>query len=114
MKSYYPKISDNVTAIIDAGCEFKGRLAFEGVLRLGGTFEGDVYTNDVLIIEDTAFVRANIDADVVLISGKVVGDITARSRIEIHKPAMVKGNLSSPVVVIEEGVIFEGTTKMVE
>jgi cytoskeletal protein CcmA (bactofilin family) len=111
-KQYYTRISDSVSAIIDEGCDFKGKLSFEGVVRLGGDFEGQIFSNDVLIIEETAMVRANIESDVVVISGKVIGDVTARTRIEIFKPAMVKGNLTAPVISIEEGVIFDGMTRM--
>lgn len=111
-KEYYSRISEDISAIIEEGCEFKGKLAFEGIVRLGGVFEGDIFTNDVLIIESTASVKANIDADVVIISGQLVGDVVARNRIEIFKPAMVKGNLTASVIVMEEGVVFEGKTKM--
>ena len=47
-----------------------------------------------------------------VISGKVVGDVNAKNRIEIFRPAMIKGNLSAPSISMEEGVVFEGTTRM--
>ncbi|MEI6079383.1 MAG: polymer-forming cytoskeletal protein [bacterium] len=111
-KDHYIRLSENISAIIQEGCDFKGKLAFEGLVRLGGNFEGEIFTNDILIVEDSAFVRADIVADVVVINGKVVGDITAKNRIEIFKPAMIKGNLTAPSISMEEGVIFEGTTRM--
>lgn len=111
-KEHYLRLSENVSAIIQKGCDFKGKLAFEGLLRLGGNFEGDIFTNDILIIEESAFVRADIVADVVVISGKVVGNVHAKNRIEIFKPATIKGNLCAPSISMEEGVVFEGSTKM--
>ncbi|MFH1222940.1 MAG: polymer-forming cytoskeletal protein [Pseudomonadota bacterium] len=111
-KDHSIRLSENVSAIIQEGCEFKGKLSFEGLIRLGGKFEGEIFTNDILIIENSAFVRGDIQADVVIISGKVVGDIEAKNRIEIFKPAMIKGNLSAPVISMEQGVVFEGSTKM--
>ena len=111
-KEHYIRLSENVSAIIQEGCDFKGKLAFEGLVRLGGNFEGEIFTNDILIVENTAFVRADIVADVVVVSGKVVGDIVAKNRIEIFKPAMIKGNLTAPSISMEEGVIFEGSTRM--
>jgi cytoskeletal protein CcmA (bactofilin family) len=106
------KLNDNVSGLIQNGCEFKGRLSFEGVLRLGGTFEGEIFTNDILIVEDTGFVSGNITADVVIISGRIVGDVLAKNKIEIYKPAMIKGNLSAPSISMEEGVVFDGSTRM--
>ena len=111
-KEHYIRLSENVSAIIQEGCDFKGTLAFEGLVRLGGKFEGKIFTNDILIVEDEALVKADIQADVVVISGRVVGDVSAKSRIEIFKPAIVKGNLIAPVISMEQGVIFEGSTQM--
>jgi len=113
-KEHYLRLSENVSAIIQDGCELKGTLSFEGLVRLGGKFEGRIFTNDILIIEDTALVKADIQADVVVISGRVVGDISAKSRIEIFKPAIIKGNLTAPIISMEQGVVFEGSTQMGE
>ena len=111
-KEHYLRLSENVSAIIQDGCEFNGTLAFEGLVRLGGKFEGRIFTNDILIIEDSALVKADIQADVVVVSGRVVGDISAKSRIEIFKPAIIKGNLTAPIISMEQGVVFEGSTQM--
>lgn len=111
-KEHYLRLNENVSGLIQEGCEFKGKLSFEGVLRLGGRFEGEIFTNDILIIEDSGFVSGNVLADVVIVSGKVVGDINAKNKIEIYKPAMIKGNLSAPSISMEEGVVFDGNTKM--
>ena len=111
-KDHYLRLSENVSAIIQEGCEFKGKLSFEGLVRLGGKFEGEIFTNDILIVEDTAFIKADIQADVVIINGKVVGNVVAKNRIEIFKPAMIKGNLSAPIISMEQGVVFEGSTRM--
>lgn len=111
-KEHYIKLSETVTGIVEKGCEFKGRLVFEGLLRFGGNFEGEIYTNDILIIDDTANIKADIEADVVVVTGRVLGNINAKSRIEIFKPAVVNGTLNAPVIFMEQGVIFEGTTQM--
>jgi cytoskeletal protein CcmA (bactofilin family) len=102
----------DVNAIISEGCEFKGKMTFEGVVRIGGRFDGEIFSNDTLILEDTALVYADIEADIVIVSGELYGNVTAKSRVEIKKPAIVKGNITSSVITIEEGVIFEGQTKM--
>ena len=43
---------ENVTAVIEKGCEFVGKLTFEGTARIGGKFEGEIFTNDILIIDE--------------------------------------------------------------
>jgi cytoskeletal protein CcmA (bactofilin family) len=111
-KAHYTRLSENITAVIQEGCDFKGTLSFEGLARIGGSFEGEIFTNDILIIEETAKIKANINADVVIISGQVLGDVFAKKRIETFKPAIIKGNLVAPSISMEEGVVFEGSTKM--
>ena len=59
-------------------------------------------------------VNADINANVILISGTVKGNIKASSRVEIIKPARFEGTITTPSLIVEEGVIFHGTTKMRE
>jgi len=111
-KEFYKNIGRQVSAVIEKGCEFKGDMVFDGVVRIGGNFEGKIFSNDILIIEETAIIKAEIEADLVYISGKVLGNVNAKTRIESFKPAIIKGNLSAPTIVMEEGVIFDGISKM--
>lgn len=105
--------SHDVTGVIEKGCEFEGKLCFEGTLRIGGSFRGEIYTNDVLVIGEGARVQAEIQAGTVIINGEVTGNVVAKHRVEIHRPAIFKGNIITPSLMVAEGVIFEGNSKMV-
>ena len=101
-----------MSALLDRGCEFEGKLTFEGTVRINGVFSGEVFSNDVLIVGDTAVVNAEVDVDTIIISGEVTGNITARTRIEVKHPGVLRGNICTPALIIEEGVIFEGSCRM--
>jgi cytoskeletal protein CcmA (bactofilin family) len=101
-----------VTGIIDKGCDFEGKLIFEGVFRIDGSFKGEIITNDVLIVGEGALVNANIEAGTVIICGEVSGSVLAKHRVEIRRPAVFRGNISTPSLLVDEGVIFEGRSKM--
>lgn len=107
-----PAQSFDVSGVIERGCEFEGKLIFEGTVRIGGVFKGEIVTNDVLIIGEGAKVDAKIEAGTVIINGEVSGDVTAHNRVEIHRPAIFKGNIHTPSLTVDEGVIFEGSSKM--
>src|SRR4030095_13299467 len=92
--------------------EFEGKLTFEGTVRINGHFAGEIFSNDTLIIGDTAVLNAEVDVDTIIISGEVNGNITARTRIEVHRPGVLRGNIITPSLIIEEGVTFEGTCRM--
>lgn len=105
---------NEICAIIEEGCRFEGNLSFSGVVRIAGVVSGSVYSNDTLIISEGAVINADINANVVIISGSVKGNIKASSRVEIRRPARFEGTVVSPSLIVEEGVIFHGTTKMKE
>lgn len=103
-----------VTGVLDQGCEFDGKLCFHGTVRIGGVFRGEIYTPDTLIISETAKVQGQIEAGVVIVSGEVNGTIRAKYRVEIHQPAIFKGEILTPSLTVDEGVIFEGQSRMVQ
>src|SRR6476619_4764110 len=110
---HVPVTDNHVTGVIDQGCEFEGKLCFQGTVRINGAFRGEIYTPDTLIIGEGARVQGQIDAGTVIISGEVSGSVRAKHRVEIHQPAIFKGDILTPSLKVDEGVIFEGSSKMV-
>ena len=104
--------SNKISAIIEEGCRFEGNLSFNGIVRISGNVIGSIFSNDTLIISEGAIINADINANIILISGTVSGNIKATSRVEIKKPARFEGTITSPSLIVEEGVIFHGVTKM--
>ena len=105
-------LAGNVTAILDQGTHFEGRLSFEGTVQIGGDFKGEIFTKDTIVINEGAQVSAQIEADTIIISGRVEGNLFARRRVIMHPPAIFKGTVTSPSLRIDEGVVFEGASYM--
>lgn len=105
-------VSGQMTALLDRGATFEGKLTFEGTVRIGGDFKGEIFSQDTLVINAGARVEAQIEADVVIISGTVVGNIFARRRVIMHPPAVFRGSVTCPSLRIDEGVMFEGASYM--
>ena len=108
----YPATHGTVTGVIDHGCEFEGKLCFQGTVRIGGVFRGEIFTPDTLIVGEGARVQGTIEAGVVIICGEVNGSVRAKYRVEIHQPAVFRGDILTPSLSVDEGVIFEGQSKM--
>lgn len=106
------KDSGQISAIIEDGCKFEGNLSFNGIARISGIVNGSIFSNDTIIISEGAVINADINANIILISGTVKGNIKATSRVEIIQPARFEGTITTPSLIVEEGVIFHGTTKM--
>ena len=101
-----------INTLLGKGTTFEGKLTFEGTVRIDGKLKGEVFSDDVLIIGDGAYVEAEIDIGEVIIQGTVVGNIRAKRSIEIHAPGKMKGDLHTPSLQVDKGVIFEGRSFM--
>lgn len=98
--------------ILGRDAYFSGKLTFEGAVRIDGRFDGEIFTEDLLLIGPGAEIRASLEVGSVVIHGTVEGDVRAKSSVEIKAPGRLKGNVSTPSLVIEKGVVFDGTCTM--
>jgi cytoskeletal protein CcmA (bactofilin family) len=102
-----------LTALLGRGTRFEGKLFFTGQLRIDGVFQGEIRTEDVLVIGEGAEVEASVEANLIIVRGGTVrGNLRARSGIELYVPARVVGNLWSPSIFIDRGVKVEGSCTM--
>ena len=102
-----------LTAFIDQGSEFEGKLSFRDTVRIDGRFRGEIASENTLIVGETGEIEATIRSNTVAISGAVEGDVHAARKVVLHKTARVTGNISTPCLVVEEGAVINGTFKMV-
>lgn len=107
-----PAPGTDVSAILGRGCEFEGKLTFEGKVRIDGRFDGQIVTNDVLMVGEEARVTAEISCGTLVCHGEIIGNVRAKSGIELHRPARLKGNVTTSALSIEKGVYFDGQSKM--
>ncbi|MFC1822109.1 polymer-forming cytoskeletal protein [Thermodesulfobacteriota bacterium] len=106
------KKKDKEITFLGKETAFEGRLTFQGTIRIDGHVKGEISSTGTLIIGEEATIEADIHVSYIIISGEIHGNIVADQRVDIHAPGKVFGNIMAPNVVIEEGVIFEGQTKM--
>ena len=103
----------SVTGLLEKGTSFEGKLTFQGTVRIGGEFEGEIVTGGTLIIESEAQVKAQVKASQVVCSGKFSGHMQARS-VSLYPPAVFEGTVEASSLKIEEGVVFRGSSQMLE
>ncbi len=102
----------NLTAFIDQGSEFEGKLSFRDTVRIDGTFSGEISSDNTLIVGESGQIHATIQSVCVVISGLVEGDVQASEQIMLHKTAVVNGNLDAPAIMMEEGAQLNGMVRM--
>jgi cytoskeletal protein CcmA (bactofilin family) len=107
-----PVATGALTAFIDQGSEFEGKLSFKDTVRIDGHFKGEISSQNTLIVGETGEVEANIQSQTVVISGSVVGDVSAARQLIVHKTGRLQGNVETPSLVVEEGAQLNGLVKM--
>jgi len=104
--------SEEVSAFLGKETVFEGKMTFQGLFRLEGKFQGEIFQSGTLIVGETAVVKGKIGVGAVVIHGLVEGEIQAGARVEIHSTGKFYGNLFAPVFVVHEGGFFDGHCKM--
>ena len=104
--------SEEISAYLGKETLFEGKMTFEGVFRLDGKFEGEIFESGTLIVGETAVIKGKIGLDTIIVNGKVEGEVYAKTRAEIHSTGKVYGTLSTPILTVNEGGILEGHCRM--
>ncbi len=104
--------SEEISAFLGKETSFEGKMSFEGVFRLDGKFEGEIFESGALIVGETATVKGKIEVHSIIISGLVEAEVYAKERAEIDPSGRFYGNLLTPTLVVKEGGIFEGHCRM--
>jgi cytoskeletal protein CcmA (bactofilin family) len=105
-------ISDEISAFLGKETVFEGKMTFQGVFRLDGKFQGEIFESGTLIVGETAVIKGKVGVQTIVILGQVEGDVCAKSRVEIHSTGKLYGTLFTPVLTVNEGGIFDGQCKM--
>ena len=92
--------------------EIKGNLKFSGEMSFDGKLDGEIQTDGVLNLGDSAIINGHINAQTVVVRGKVNGNINAKEKIEIKTKAELFGDIKAAKLVVEEGVTFVGKTEV--
>ncbi len=104
--------SGGLTAFIDQGSEFEGKLSFRDTVRIDGRFHGEITSENTLIVGESGEIDAEIRSKTVVVSGTVNGNLIAEAKVVLHKSARVYGDIQTPSIVVEEGAIITGRINM--
>ena len=103
-----------IKAYLGSDALFKGMLSFEGTVRIDGVFEGQVDTNDTLVIGETGDMKADIKVGTLVCKGKLNGSVVASKKIAMHPTSKILGDIQTPALSIELGAVLDGHLNMTE
>ena len=101
-----------VGTIVGSSVHLTGAIKDTSDITIFGSVEGEVNSDQKVIIEDTALVKGPITANEVIVSGIINGTVTAKGKIEINPTGLLKGNIDTEDLLIHSGATFIGECKM--
>ncbi len=96
------------STVIGADAKFKGELAFEGGVRVDGTFEGSIKTPGKVLISQKGTMKAEIEAGSITVEGNVQGNLNAQDRVELNASCKLNGDIKASKLIVKEGAVFVG------
>lgn len=102
------KNGQDLNSVIGQGSIFEGKFYINGSLQIDGRFEGDIRTDDQVVVGETGKVKTDIVARRVTVAGTIIGNIDADEEVNLLPTGRVLGNIRAPKVNVEEGVVVEG------
>lgn len=102
-------------SLLGQGSAFNGKLTFIGTVRIEGRMDGEILSDDTLVVADGGEVRGVVNVGTLVVTGGLVeADVFAKDAVEIHPGGRVIGEVTSPVFQIERGAFFQGQSRMPE
>lgn len=105
----------NVTGpgtIIGANVKLVGTLLDANEIIVHGRVEGEVTSEKMITITETAFIKGPVSADVIQVAGEIQGSVVASSKLELLPTGKVFGSITAKDLSIRSGAVFVGKSNM--
>lgn len=101
-----------IGTLIGKGAVFDGNLSAPETIRIDGTLNGNCECKEQLILGTDGYIKGDITAQNVIISGRVEGDIIVNGKLELLSTGKLTGNITARSLVIDEDACFDGRCTM--
>ncbi len=100
------KLSLQAMTMIGEDTIITGTIRAEGTIWIDGRVEGDICTEGLVMVGETAVVVGNVYAGSVVSRGLIVGDIVASEEVQLLQSATLNGTVRTPVFLADEGALL--------
>lgn len=103
----------NSVMSIGASIHINGDVTGDEDLIIQGRVEGTInLKGHNVVISKTAKVKANVEANQIVVEGELAGDMNGNEKVIIRATGNVYGNIIAPRVTLEDGALFKGSIEM--
>lgn len=107
-----PQKIDEIDTIIGPGTKFEGNIEAIGIVRVDGSFKGNIITKGDVIIGDNGNVVGTVSARNMVVAGITNANINCSEKLEIKSQGKLNGDIEVKSIIIEENAIFNGKCLM--
>ena len=98
--------------LISNGVKIVGKISSRGNIRIEGEVQGDISSEDSVVVGENAYVNGNINAVSILIGGKVTGTVNAKEKLTLSAKGNLKGDIFTKLLIVKEDATFNGNSKV--
>ena len=98
--------------IIGHGITIEGEITSDEEVIVAGTVRGKLTAEASVVIESGAVVEADITAASLSVGGNVTGNVTAADRVDLLGGGRLVGDVKAARVTIADGASFKGNVDM--
>ncbi|HNS15723.1 MAG TPA: polymer-forming cytoskeletal protein [Syntrophorhabdaceae bacterium] len=102
----------DITTVVADDLEIRGTIKFKTSVMLKGIFEGEIFSEGLLVVGPTAKVTATISTKTLVSHGEITGNVTATDQVTLKNTSLHNGDVTTPNIIIENGAVFNGSCAM--
>lgn len=98
--------------VVGANVKLQGILKDTNDIIIHGQLEGEVGSDQKVVVAENSMVKGPVSGDMVSIAGTVKGAVEAKTKLEILSTGRVQGAITTKELIIQAGAIFNGKSTM--
>ena len=106
------KDMNRIETLIGEQCYIIGSLNGNGLIKIDGSIDGDLFCEDDVILGEPGHIKGNIVCNNAYIHGIIHGNISCKSTLTIENCGKVNGDILVKKLMISEGGILDGKCTM--
>lgn len=100
------------STVIAQGITIEGEVTTDEHVVVQGTVRGKLAAKDAVTIESGAIVDADVSGASVSVGGHVTGNVTADERVDLVAGGKLVGDVKAAKLTIADGASFKGNVDM--
>ena len=103
---------DEIDTVIGLGTKFEGNIEATGIVRIDGSYIGNIATKGDLIIGEDGKVDGEVKARNIIVAGTSQAKLNCEGKLEIRETGKVMGDVEVGSIIIEDKAVFAGNCIM--